>query len=57
MVLLIFLLINVTLLMYCNSITKIPDWIKKFTWKGRKLISSNELENMRKLVNSKKNKF
>lgn len=53
----IFLLINVALLMYCNSIPKIPEWIKKFTWKGRKLISSNELENMRKCVNSKKSKF
>lgn len=53
----IFLLINVALLMYCNSIPKTPEWVKNFTWKGRKLISSNELEDMRKCVNSKKSKF
>lgn len=57
MILLIFLLINVTLLMYCSIIPKTPDWLKEFTWKDRKLISINELENMRKLVNSKKSKF
>ncbi len=57
MFLAIFLLINVALLKYCNSIQKTIDLVSYFTWKGRKIISSNDLENMRQHVNNKKSKF
>ena len=57
MFLAIFLLINVGLLKYCNSIPKTLDLVSYFTWKGRKIISSNDLENMRQQVNNKKSKF
>lgn len=57
MFLAIFLLINVALLKYCNSIQKNLDFVSYFTWEGRKIISSNDLENMRQHVNNKKSKF
>ncbi len=57
MFLAIFLLINVALLKYCNSIPKDLDLVSYFTWEGRKIISSNDLENMRQHVNNKKSKF
>lgn len=53
----IFLLINFALLRYCKSKQEPLEWVSSFTCKDRKIISSNELENMRKYVNNPKSKF
>jgi hypothetical protein len=54
---LIFILINIALLKYCNNIKVTPDWYTNLTLNGRKLLGNSELENIRKKVNSKKSKF